>query len=460
MHADKPLFWHQGLFLQPQHFQMADMHQLHRLRALREFGQPHFWGVTRFTVREGALERKTVEVSDIEVLFDDGNLVTLPGNATLTPRSFDGAWEDGEKPFMVYLGLRKWNREGGNVSMVDGDAAADVNTMFAVSPDPEEMPDYLGNGPTAQVKPMRYVLRLFWESELEDLGAYRLMPLARLILDGEQVRLDRDYVPPCLTVTGSSVLEGVFKDISDQVASRCRRLEEYKNPGGLGSDDLDFTSTVFLLALRTLNRYAPALKHLADAPYYHPWQAYGLLRQVVGELSSFSREVSSLGEGVGGEQLLPDYDHENLGDCFRAARSIITRILDSLTAGPEFMTQFVFDDPYFTAELPDRALGRGNDFWLMVRTAEPDAALPEIQRVAKLSATSGMSSLLARAVHGIGLDYQESPPPGLPRTKGALCFRIDTGSPLWEEVLRSKSVSLYWDSAPSDMAAYIAALRG
>ena len=460
MHADKPLFWHQGLFLQPQHFQMADMHQLHRLRALREFGQPHFWGVSRLEIREGALERKTLEVRDIEVLFDDGNLVTLPGNATLTPRSFETAWTDGEKPFMVYLGLRKWNQEGGNVSMVDEGARGDVNTMFAVSPEAEALPDFLGSGPTAQVKPMRYVLRLFWENELDDLGSYNLMPLARLVLDGEQVRLDRDYVPPCLTIAGSDVLEGMFKDVGDQVASRCRRLEEYKNPGGLGSGDLDFTSTVFLLALRTLNRYAPALKHMADAPHCHPWQAYGLLRQVVGELSSFSRDVSSLGEGAGGRQLLPDYDHENLGDCFSAARSIITRILDSLTAGPEFMTQFVFDDPYFTAEMPDRAFGEGNEYWLLVRTADPDKALPELLKMAKLSATGGMSSLLARAVHGIGLEYRETPPPGLPRTKGALCFRVDSDSELWDEVARSKSVSLYWDSAPADMAAYIAALRG
>jgi len=457
--ADKPLFWHQGLFLQPQHFQLADMHQLHRLRALREFGQPHFWGVTRLDIRTGALERRNFEVSDVEILFDDGNLVSFPGNATLAPRSFDKAWVDGEKPFMVYLGLRKWNPEGGNVSLVD-DAAPMANTMFAASPTPEDTPDFLGAGPVAQIKPMRFVLRLFWETELEDLGSYSLIPIARLLLDGEQVHLADNFCPPCLTMTASATLSNIFKGISDQVASRCRRLEEYKNPGGLGAGDLDFSSTVFLLALRTLNRYAPLLKHLADAPHIHPWQAFGLLRQVVGELSSFSRDVSALGEGLHGEKLLPDYDHENLAACFEAARALITRILDSLTAGPEFMTQLLYEDPYYTAELPERAFAPGNTFWLLIRTAEPESALAEVRKMAKLSATRGMSALLARAVHGIGLTYQENPPPGLPRTKGALCFRVDTDNPLWEGVEKTRSVSLYWDSAPKDMVAYIAARRG
>ncbi len=459
MYVNKPLFWHQGLFLQPQHFQLADLHQLYRLRVLREFGQPYFWGLTKLDIREGALERRNLEVTGVEVLFEDGNFVSFPGNAMLEPRSFDKAWQDGEKPFMVYLGLKKWNSEGGNVTLTDDDTITS-NTMFAVSPDPEELPDLLGNGPVGQIKPMLYVLRLFWETELDDLGAYTIIPLGRLKLDLEQVRLDESFIPPALTLDSSEYLTNVFKDISDQVASRSRRLEQYKSPGGLGAGDLDFTSTVFLLALRTLNRYAPMLKHFVEAPHIHPWKAFGLLRQIIGELSSFSRDISSLGEGEHGEKLLPDYNHENIGPCFEAARDIISHILDSLTAGPEFMSQFTFEDPYFTAELPDRAFGTGNTFWLLVRTDEPEKAMPELLKIAKLSATKGMSTLLSRAVNGIGMTPVDNPPPGLPRTKGALCFRIDTESSLWDEVQRSGSLSLYWDSAPREMMAYIAAMRG
>ncbi|WP_320006565.1 type VI secretion system baseplate subunit TssK [Maridesulfovibrio sp.] len=459
MHADKPLFWHQGLFLQPQHFQLADQHQLHRLRALRQYGLPYFWGVTGLKIRDGALERREFEVSEIEVLFDSGHLVTFPGNAHIEPRSFDKAWGDGGKPFPVYLGLRKWNPEGGNVAQEE-DTAASVNTMFAVSPDPVEQPDLLGSGPPAQLKPMRYVLRLFWENELDDLGAYNIIPLARLERDVQEVRLAENFVPPCITLKASRWLNDIFRDISDQVASRCRRLEQYKNPSGLGSCDLDFTSTVFLLVLRTLNRYAPQLDHYVQAPHIHPWHAFGLLRQIIGELSSFSREMSALGEDAGGKKVLPDYDHENIGLCFEKAREIITNILDSLTAGPELMSQFVFNDPYFTVELPDRAFAAGNSFWLLVRTENPEQALPELLNIAKLSATRGMSTLLARAVQGIGIIHEENLPPGLPRTKGSLCFRIDTESPHWADVANSGSLSLYWDSAPSDLSVYIAAMRG
>ena len=77
---------------------------------------------------------------------------------------------------------------------------------------------------------------------------------------------------------------------------------------------------VYLLALRSLNRYASLLVHMAAARHGHPWQAYGLLRQLIGELSTFSGEISFTGEDQEGSQLLPDYDHSELGACFAAAR--------------------------------------------------------------------------------------------------------------------------------------------
>ncbi len=458
MHSDKPLFWHQGLFLQPQHLQLVDRHQLYRLKALWKYGLPYFWGVSRLRVREGALERKMFEVSDIEVFFEGGHLLTFPGNALLEPRSFEKAWEDSGKPFTVYLGLRRWDVEGGNVSTHE-DTATTINTMFAVPKDPVEQPDLLASGPPAQLKPMSYVLRLFWEDEIDDLGAYHIIPLARLERDVNEVRLDETFVPPCITMNASAWLKAVFRDINDQVISRCRRLEQYKNPSFTGSGNLEIASAVFLMALRSLNRFVPLLDHYAATPHVHPWHVYGVLRQLVGELSSFSGEVSALGEDSDGAKMLPEYDHTNIGECFEAARKLIGRVLDSLTAGPEFMEQFVFDDPYFTVDIPERVFTKGMTFWLLVK-ADKTEQMPKLLEQAKLSATRGMSNLLAMAVHGIGLESVQTLPPGLPHGKDMLCFRMDTDSPQWAEVVSTGSLSLYWDNALSDTIAYVVAIRG
>jgi Uncharacterized protein conserved in bacteria len=41
MEEKKEVYWHQGMFLQPQHFQIADAHQQFRQKPLYEAGTPH-----------------------------------------------------------------------------------------------------------------------------------------------------------------------------------------------------------------------------------------------------------------------------------------------------------------------------------------------------------------------------------------------------------------------------------
>ena len=59
----------------------------------------------------------------------------------------------------------------------------------------------------------------------------------------------------------------------------------------------------------------------------HPWTVYGLLRQLIGELSSFSEQFAVSGDAVDGSGELPKYYHLNLRHCFSRAQSVITALL-------------------------------------------------------------------------------------------------------------------------------------
>jgi len=45
MNIDQLLYWHQGLFLQPQHFQQNDARIEHRLTRTTELNHPYPWGL-------------------------------------------------------------------------------------------------------------------------------------------------------------------------------------------------------------------------------------------------------------------------------------------------------------------------------------------------------------------------------------------------------------------------------
>ncbi len=462
MDLERPLFWHHGLFLQPQHLQLQDIYAFSALRPFRRYLQQYFWGITGIEVRESALQAKRFEVISGEIVFPDDACITFPGNSILLPRSFEDAWIEGEKPFLVYLGLRKWDENAGNAALIGaaGDVA-DVYSRFACFAEPEEIRDLHGDGKPAQVKRMNYVLKIFWETEKEKVSDYQLIPIAQLEREGEEIKLSRSYIPPCLSVSASSQLQNILKDIRDQVASRCRQLEEFKSPKEIQTMEFDIGYFVLLLALRSINRHIPQLYQITENEAVHPMAAYGVLRQLIAELSTFSDEYTALGEQRDGTRVLPLYDHENLGACFSVARTLIGQILDCITVGPGRIIRLERQGKRFTAEFTEAVLDDRNTFWLVLRTATDSAQVikeVDMERLAKLSASGNLSILLARALPGIPLEYHMVPPPGLPRRGRAFHFRISTDSPAWADVRKTKQITFYWDRAPEDLAVEIAIL--
>ncbi len=453
MNIRKPVFWHQGLFLQPQHFQLADLYAESLLTPLRKYMHPHFWGVISVEVSATGLENFSINMVRGEFLFPDGSQVIFPGNAVMEGRSFAEAWSDQGKPFDVYLGLRKMNQAGGNVSILaDTNNISGVSSRYAGSLQPEEIPDQHEAGAAGEVKTLNYILKIFWEDEVEDAGDFMLMPLTRLVRDGDEVKFFADFIPPCLTIHSSGKLSAIVGEIKDQLGSRTRQLEEYKAQRGIQTAEFGARDTVYLLALRSLNRYVPLLYHYIEAQAVHPWTMYGLLRQLVGELSSFSNEVNVLGELTDGTRLLPDYDHQRPSPCFLAAQGLITRLLDEITAGPEYIIQLLFDGTYFAAQMEPGYFEGRNRYFLAVETeADPVEVIDYLQTITKLGSRAALPLLIARALPGIGLTNLQVPPQELPRRLHCLYFEIDHHSEHWLRVQNENNIALYWDSAPDDL---------
>lgn len=455
MTAHPPLYWHQGLFLQPQHFQLLDLSVQGRLAPLFSHLHPHFWGAGDLAIEESALGTRVFSIPAGSFLFPDGTWAVIGENALCEPRSFGGAWTEGDRPLDVHVGLRKWQEAGENVTPVDRpEGLAAVTTRFVAAADPEEVRDLHAGGPPGQAKRLRHVLKIFWESEREELGDWHLIPVARLERFGAEVRLAARFAPPCISLEASEPLFRLVREVRDQVAARSRQLEEHKKQRGVQNAEFGSRDMVYLLALRSVNRHVPLLFHLTEARRVHPWDVYGALRQMIGELASFSERVSALGELDDGFRLLPPYDHRSLWECFAAARDLIAQLLDEITAGPDYVIRLHHDGTFFAAELKPSVFAGGNRYYLALRTAaEPAAFLSSIETAAKLSAREHLPVLAARALPGIGLGHLPAPPQELPRRAGTHYFAVGAASDQWPLVEREHAIALYWPGAPADLEA-------
>ncbi len=453
MDIQRPLFWHQGLFLQPQHFQLLELSFRSLLAPFHQFMEPHFWGTGEMEIQKSALGMRSFNLLKGTFLFPDGTFAVFPGNSIVEARPFEEAWVEGGKPFTVLIGLKKWNPAGENATVVEKlEDLAEVTTRFVTTPNPEMVKDLHVNGPAGQVKMLHYLLKIFWETERERLGDYALIPVAQLERMGEEIRLSQRFVPPCLTISSSEPLFHLIKEIRDQLAARAHQLEEYKSQRGVQTAEFGSRDMVYLLALRSLNRYVPPLFHITEAQQVHPWVVYGMLRQLIGELSSFSERINVMGELEDGTRTLPNYDHRNLWECYSAAQEVVIQLLDEITAGPEYVIRLVYDGTYYAAPLKPAIFEGRNRFYLVLKTEEdPKLVLKSIEAMAKLSAREHLPILIARALPGIGLEHLPVPPQELPRRAHSVYFSVNHHSDQWALVQKNNNLALYWDNAPEDL---------
>ncbi len=452
---ERPFFWHQGLFLQPQHFQLQDRYIQSLIAPLHSFLQPHFWGIASLKIQDAALGNFSLQILQGQFQFSDGSFVSLYENGLLDPRSFNEDWIESGKPLDVILGLRKWNPNGENVTVLSSlENVSDVATRFVTSTEPDEAQDLYQGGPSAQVKRLYFVLKLFWKNEEEKLGDYELIPLARLQRQGDDIVRSERFFPPCLRISAVEPLKKLITEIRDQLTSRTHILEAYKRERGIHTAEFGARDTVFLLALRSLNRYVPLLFHLTESQTVHPWTIYGILRQIIGELSSFSETINVLGEQEDGNNLVPPYNHHKLHTCFLAAQNVLLRLLDEITAGPEYMIELAYDGTYYSGELAPAMFEAHNHFYLVLTTdQEPDQVRESFLTLAKTGSRESLPLLIARALPSIKVNHLENPPQELPRRAGSLYFQIDHYGELWERVQRSNNLSVFWDNAPEDLKA-------
>ncbi len=415
--------------------------------------EPHFWGTGELEIQKAALGMRSLNLLKGAFLFPDGTFAVTPGNALVEARPFEEAWVEGGKPFTVYIGLKKWNPSGENVTVVDKlENLSEVTTQFVTTPDPEEVKDLHSGGPLGRVKRLHYLLKIFYETEREQLGDYVLIPAAQLERMGEEIRLSQRFIPPCLTISSSEPLFYLVKEIRDQLAARAHQLEEYKSQRGIQTAEFGSRDMVYLLALRSLNRYVPILFHFTEVPQVHPWAVYGVLRQTIGELSSFSERVNVMGESEDGSRVLPNYDHRNLWECFSAAQDLVVQLLDEITAGPEYVIRLIYDGTYYAAPMKPAIFEGRNRFYLVLKTEEdPKLALKSMETMAKLSSREHLPILIARALPGVGIEHLPVPPQELPRRARSIYFSVNHHTDQWALLQKNNNIALYWDNAPEDL---------
>ena len=460
MENTKPIFWHQGLFLQPQHFQLSEQYLRSQITPIQQNLQPHSWGVLQLNILEAALEQRSCEISSGQFLFSDGSFVDINDNALISPRNFEEDWLEADKPFIIYVGLKKLSQHDNNVSIVkDFTQVNAIHSRFACKADPEDCEDVYQKGKLAQTKFLHYVLQIIWETELDKYEDTMLIPIAKVIRSENGISMDKEFCPPVVSIASHEQLHRNIKDIRDDLTGRLTQLQGYDH-GKSDTSKFDATLLRYKLATRSLSRYIPKLFHYTEDSNIHPWHVYGVIRELIAEVSTFTDSVNVLGETLDGQRLLPKYNHSDIGYCFNQAKLLLIRLLNEITVGPQFLVEMPKKESVYRADIPQEFFEQSVDFYLIISNQENfEQQQSSLLTTAKLAAFDMVKVLAERSLPGVGLIHVAHPPADMPRRPDAHYVRIDTHDEQWAVIERHKDIALLWDEAPEDSKVELVIVR-
>lgn len=444
MKGHRPVFWSQGLFLHPQHFQAADEATSRQIDLLRLYGLPYFWGVRRLVFARSTPDH-ALSIERLEAVFPSGATVNVPYDASLSPLALDKDWPAPDQPGTLYLGLALPKSGGANAAPEKGDGFAGARFVYAE--EPEALPDMYGVSAPAPVPRLKYAPILIRDKDLERYAGFECLPVAVLRRTGENIEFDQRFLPPLLGLDASPRLAAMIREVRDTALSCAGRLAGYKTTVGAEAPDMRFTLN--FTALGILNRHIPLLAHLQSAPNTHPWHAYGALRVFAGELSTFYDDMDCLGRtsaDVGG---IPDYRHDMLQSCFEPLCALLAKLMANLGIDQSKTLHLLPDTPYFSAAIPEDFLSPSCRYWLCVRADGLTESMAEaFPRFAKLGARDRLNLIIAKAVSGVPLSKTPSPPPGFLKRADTAWYGVDTAHPLWQDIMEQGKISLFWEGAP------------
>ncbi len=452
---EQPLFWHQGLFLQPQHLQLNDLYNQSQFTPYHKYLQPYLFGAGDIEIKEERLSNYSFQLNKGKFWFNDMTYAVVNDNAVIEPRFFNkDTWDKTTDHLIVYVGLKRHSNNSENVSLIKtGGNLSGLQTRYVSDINPEKVNDLYNGKSAAQIKKMSYLLKIFFHTEISKLSSYELIKIAKIEHKDEKVQIVKEFIPPCVSLKSSPELFDLIKDIHNQALFKGQELESYKQDRGVYNAEFGSKDMVYLLALRSFNRYIPLLTHMVEGHNVHPCDAYLVLKQFIGELSSFSEKIDVSGNDKNKNPLLLKYDHEELFACFTSAGNLISTLLGEITAGPEYVIPFILsEEPYFSAEIKPESFHGNNNYYLVINTTdEADDILEDLDVEVKLGTEEHLSGFVDRALPGIKLTYLPAPPQELPRRRGSIYFRLDSHCKEWGLVEKEKSISLYWNNHPEDV---------
>ncbi|HXN09720.1 MAG TPA: type VI secretion system baseplate subunit TssK [Steroidobacteraceae bacterium] len=444
MGINNKVVWSEGLFLRPQHFQQQERY-LERYIEARSLGlRSHGWGFLELEIERDLLATGKLALRRARGVWPDGTPFTMPEDDPL-PMPLEVANDLRDEIVCLAVPIRR-------PGAIETDRAERPDSLARYGVRIENVRDVIaGSEADAALEVGLLRARLVPQSQPSE--GYASIPLAHVTerrADG-QVVLDDRFIPTALVARAAPRLASFMTELQGLLHQRGEALAQRAVATGraASAEIADF------LLLQSVNRYEPLVAHLAGSGTLHPDDAFALLAQIAGDLSTLTtatRRPAPFGT----------YRHDNLRQSFEplftALRASLSAVLEqSAIAIPLLQKKFGVS----VATVEDKSLFQGAEFVLAVRA---EIAAEDVRRMfpmqSKIGPVEKIKDLVNLQLPGITLRALPVAPRQIPYHTGFAYFGLDQSADLWTQLRVSGGIAVHVSGSFPGLAMELWAVRG
>ncbi len=427
--------WHEGLFLQPHHFQAWDRHWTERVAAGELWQNPFFYGISEIGINSAALAAGYIQFDTLKARTPGGTLLELATGQQSERRDLRTSLNNSnDGSVRIYIGVPRLQLGGNNVaSDREGTGSRFVSEFY-------EYPDETDGSSVQPVELRRVNAQILVQGD--DLAGYDTLSLAlvRLNGDGASFELDPNYVPPLVDCAAWGPFRSqILSPIADLLLRSSEQAGRALADAGKTLHANSPTQLQRLILLQAVNPAASLFRVFSLSRGIHPQTVYFQLAQLAGALDIFLPQ-RCVNETQG-------YDHENLGPIFHHLKKRIVTALSAFDSQPYYQKYLVGVEYGLQATIEYTPKTDATEWFLGVNKGKlPVELLLQILAPGnldwKIGSASQVESLFAHRTPGVELSPATELPASLPRSNEWAYFKIQQSGPAWDDVLATKTIAI------------------
>jgi type VI secretion system protein ImpJ len=434
MNIQNEIYWHEGLFMQPHHFQILNREIVNGFIQQRKNVFEHHYGFIKSEINTDRLENENiVEFSDLRVLMPSGVYIDINNNTQLQPYAINE--ENKEKAdITLFLGIPFLSNQTENINELDEINPQKRKRLYNIDKITRS-DENTGDNPQ-EILVRKINAKIFTEDD--EMDGYETVPLLRLKHLPDVVNNyipDSNFIPPCFKITGSNYL---YNLIDSCISSLLKHSRIYRKEV---QDYCEFKSGSVklqkpMLKLSILIPRAIELNQMLKNSVPTPFDIYIRLRKLIAELSAVISEHDPFN--------IKEYDHNDPLQCFKDVKTKLMSMLKVELIRENILTSlFVKDEKnIYNLTLSEKCFKNGQDYYICITSKKNiDELLSSIESGVgfKLLPTGMVTGI---AVPGIKLQYYQNPSDEIFKKNNEYYFQIDSKSEEWEKIKEEKNISI------------------